>query len=113
MHIYKICDASLWEDAERNGVFTGAGIDIEDGYIHLSTASQLAETARLHFHNRSGQVLVTVDADKLDIKWEPSRGGDLFPHLYQALSLDAVIDVRAMPLDDHGTPCPEGGLPKD
>ena len=113
MHIYKICDASLWEDAERNCVFTGAGIDIEDGYIHLSTASQLAETARLHFHNRSGQVLVTVDADKLDIKWEPSRGGDLFPHLYQALSLDAVIDVRAMPLDDHGTPCPEGGFPKD
>lgn len=113
MHIYKICDASLWEDAERNGVFTGAGIDIEDGYIHLSTAMQLAETARLHFHNRSGQVLVTVDADKLDIKWEPSRGGDLFPHLYQALSLDAVIDVRAMPLDDHGTPCPEGGFPKD
>ena len=113
MHIYKICDASLWEDAERNGVFTGAGIDIEDGYIHLSTARQLAETARLHFHNRSGQVLVTVDADKLDIKWEPSRGGDLFPHLYQALSLDAVIDVRAMQLDDHGTPCPEGGFPKD
>ena len=113
MHIYKICDASLWEDAERNGVFTGAGIDIEDGYIHLSTARQLAETARLHFHNRSGQVLVTVDAYKLDIKWEPSRGGDLFPHLYQALSLDAVIDVRAMPLDDHGTPCPEGGFPKD
>ena len=113
MHICKICDASLWEDAERNGVFTGAGIDIEDGYIHLSTARQLAETARLHFHNRSGQVLVTVDADKLDIKWEPSRGGDLFPHLYQALSLDAVIDVRAMPLDDHGTPCPEGGFPKD
>lgn len=113
MHIYKICDASLWEDAERNGVFTGAGIDIEDGYIHLSTARQLAETARLHFHNRSGQVMVTVDADKLDIKWEPSRGGDLFPHLYQALSLDAVIDVRAMPLDDHGTPCPEGGFPKD
>ena len=113
MHIYKICDASLWEDAERNGVFTGASIDIEDGYIHLSTARQLAETARLHFHNRSGQVLVTVDADKLDIKWEPSRGGDLFPHLYQALSLDAVIDVRAMPLDDHGTPCPEGGFPKD
>lgn len=113
MHIYKICDASLWEDAERNGVFTGAGIDIEDGYIHLSTARQLAETACLHFHNRSGQVLVTVDADKLDIKWEPSRGGDLFPHLYQALSLDAVIDVRAMPLDDHGTPCPEGGFPKD
>lgn len=113
MHIYKICDASLWEDAKRNGVFTGAGIDIEDGYIHLSTARQLAETARLHFHNRSCQVLVTVDADKLDIKWEPSRGGDLFPHLYQALSLDAVIDVRAMPLDDHGTPCPEGGFPKD
>ena len=113
MHIYKICDASLWEDAERNRVFTGAGIDIEDGYIHLSTVRQLAETARLHFHNRSGQVLVTVDADKLDIKWEPSRGGDLFPHLYQALSLDAVIDVRAMPLDDHGTPCPEGGFPKD
>ena len=113
MHIYKICDASLWEDAERNGVFTGADIDIEDGYIHLSTARQLAETARLHFHNRSGQVLATVDADKLDIKWEPSRGGDLFPHLYQALSLDAVIDVRAMPLDDHGTPCPEGGFPKD
>ena len=67
MHIYKICDASLWENAERNGVFKGAGIDIDDGYIHLSTATQLAETARLHFHNRSGQVLVTVDTDKLDI----------------------------------------------
>ena len=60
MKIYKICDAGLWKDAEQAGTFHGAGIDIEDGYIHFSTAAQLPDTARLHYHNRDGQLLITV-----------------------------------------------------
>ena len=81
-NIYKICDTDLWDLAEKLGRFTGAEIDVKDGFIHFSTADQLAETLRLHFAGRDGLCLITVDASLLDIQWEPARSGDLFPHLY-------------------------------
>lgn len=100
--IYKICPSDLWEQAEQAGQFTGAGIDIQDGYIHFSTASQTAETLALHFTAREGLTLVEIDANRLDIIWEPSRGGQLFPHLYAALPLSAVTNQWVLRLDDNG-----------
>jgi uncharacterized protein (DUF952 family) len=85
--LYKIVDASAWDAAVRAGTFVGAEIDLKDGYIHFSTGAQAAETARRHFAGRDGLLLVAVEAQALGdaLKWEPSRGGDLFPHLYGAL----------------------------
>jgi uncharacterized protein (DUF952 family) len=102
--IYKICPEPLWRDAERAGVFTGGAIDLADGYIHFSTAAQVAETAARHFAGQRGLVLVAVDAELLGdaLRYEPSRGGDLFPHLYAPLTLDAVRRVEPLPLGDDG-----------
>jgi uncharacterized protein (DUF952 family) len=104
--IYKICAAAEWRAAEKAGEFTGSAVDIADGFIHFSTADQLAETARKHFSNQSGLVLVTVETDLVrgELKWEPSRGGALFPHLYTALNLDAATAVQPMPLGPDGAP---------
>ena len=90
--IYKICSSGAWRDAAQAGLFRGAGVDARDGFIHFSTAAQLAETAAKHFAGATDQVLVAVDVAALGaaLKWEPSRGGDLFPHLYAPLSLGAV-----------------------
>lgn len=97
--VYKICPKSLWQKAESAGRFDGAPVDIEDGYIHFSTAAQVRETAAKHFSGQSDLVLVAVDAGKLGeaLRWEPSRGGDLFPHLYSPLSLADVLWVRPLP----------------
>ena len=97
--IYKICPKSLWQKAESEGRFDGAPVDIEDGYIHFSTAAQVRETAAKHFSGQPDLVLVAVDAGKLgeDLRWEPSRGGDLFPHLYAPLSLADVLWVQPLP----------------
>ena len=102
--IYKICPAALWEAAVDAGRFTGAGIDRTDGYIHFSTAAQLAETAAKHFAGQSDLVLVAVDAAALggDLRWEPARGGALFPHLYRPLPLGAVRSVAPLPLGADG-----------
>jgi uncharacterized protein (DUF952 family) len=102
--IYKICDAALWREAERARSFRGAGIDMQDGYIHFSGLDQVAETARRHFAGAADLVLVAVDAGSLGdaLKWEPSRGGALFPHLYEALGLDAVLWVKPLRLDADG-----------
>jgi uncharacterized protein (DUF952 family) len=102
--IYKICPEPLWRDAERAGVFTGAAIDLADGYIHFSTAAQVAETAARHFAGQRALVLVAVDAEALGdaLRYEPSRGGDLFPHLYAPLTLDAVRRVEPLPLGEDG-----------
>lgn len=102
--IYKICSSALWREAERAGVFSGAGVDAHDGYIHFSTAAQVAETAARHFAGATDQVLVAVDAASLGaaLRWEPSRGGDLFPHLYGALSLAAVKWAAPLPLGPDG-----------
>ena len=102
--IYKIVAAELWRAAEDSGVFTGAGIDLTDGFIHLSTAAQARRTARLHFAGQDDLVLVADDGTKLGdaLKYEPSRDGDLFPHLYGPLPLTAVLSVRPLPLDSEG-----------
>ena len=103
--IYKICTASEWRDAERAGVYRGSAVDVKDGFIHFSTAEQAAETAAKWFAGQRDLVLVAVDADALGdkLKWEPSRGGALFPHLYSALMLPgAVLWVKPLPLGADG-----------
>ena len=94
--IYKISPASAWREAERQGVFRGSSDDMRDGFIHFSTASQVAETVRKHFAGQTGLFLIAVDADGLGdaLRWEPSRNEELFPHLYGELDLGAVIAVR-------------------
>jgi uncharacterized protein (DUF952 family) len=103
--IYKIAPAALWRRAQDRGRFDGAPIDIEDGFIHFSTAVQAEETALKHFSGRTDLVLIAVDPKRLGdgLRFEPSRGGALFPHLYAPLPLDAVVSVKPLP------PKPGGG----
>lgn len=102
--IYKICPEALWHAAEAAGSFAGAPVDREDGFIHFSTATQVAETAARHFAGAQGLVLVAVDPEALGsgLRWEKSRGGALFPHLYGALPVAAVRWVVALPLAPDG-----------
>lgn len=102
--IYKICPASAWREAERQGAYRGSADDLRDGFIHFSTAAQVPGTAAKHFVGQSGLFLIAVDADALGdrLKWEPSRGGDLFPHLYGELDPGAVLKVMDMPLRLRG-----------
>jgi uncharacterized protein (DUF952 family) len=102
--LYKICDAALWREAERRGTFFGAGVDVRDGYVHFSTDAQVRETAARHFAGVADLMLVAVEAQALGdaLKWEPSRGGDLFPHLYGPLSLSAVRWVKPLPCGVDG-----------
>ena len=102
--IYKISPRSLWERAQRDGVFAGAPVDLRDGYIHLSTAAQVRETAERHFRGEADLVLVAVDEEALrGLRYEPSRGGALFPHLYGTLPLEAVAWVKPLPLGPDGS----------
>lgn len=103
--IYKICPASLWREAEAAGVFKGAAIDLTDGYIHFSTADQVKETAARHFAGQPDLLLAAIDAAALGtaLKYEPSRGGALFPHLYADLLLTAVTWVKPLPLAADGS----------
>ncbi len=100
--LYKIVSAAEWRSAEAKGVFEGAAVDLSDGFIHFSTAEQVEETAAKHFAGRADLLLVAVEAETLGeaLKWEVSRGGALFPHLYAPLSLDAVTRVAPLPLRD-------------
>lgn len=102
--IYKICPRALWREAEEAGRFTGAPVDHADGFIHFSTADQVAETASRHFAGVPNLVLVGIDADALGdaLRYEPSRGGALFPHLYGDLRLDAVRSVTDLPIGPDG-----------
>jgi uncharacterized protein (DUF952 family) len=102
--IYKIVPTALWREAERAGRFRGSEIDLRDGFIHFSSAAQVAETAARHFAGQDNLLLVHVDAEALGmlIKWEPSRGGALFPHLYGDLDLAAVGKVEPLPLGPDG-----------
>ena len=106
MLIYKIADRAAWDEAVALGRFDGAAIDLRDGYIHLSTGAQAQETARLHFKGQSGLVLAAFDSDALGeaLKWEPSRGGQLFPHLYAPLDPALALSVVDIPLDAEGAP---------
>jgi uncharacterized protein (DUF952 family) len=102
--IYKIATAALWREAEKNGRFTGAPIDTADGFIHFSTASQARETAAKHFAGQTDLVLVAIDGARLGeaLKYEVSRGGALFPHLYGVLEMNAVLWVKPLPLGADG-----------
>lgn len=102
--IYKIVDTPTWQAAEASGEFSGASIDLQDGYIHFSTGDQVQETVDKHFAGQADLLLVTVDAESLGqaLRWEPSRGGDLFPHLYSNLSLQHVTSVRPIRQDKNG-----------
>ncbi len=94
--IYKIVDCDLWQSAKKAEMFVGAGIDIADGYIHFSAPDQVVETAAKHFVGIDNLLLVAIDANLLgdQLKWELSRGGALFPHLYEPLPMTAVLWSR-------------------
>ncbi|KPF94448.1 hypothetical protein IP86_22045 [Rhodopseudomonas sp. AAP120] len=94
--IYKICDAPAWREAEQAGVYRGSVDDSRDGFIHFSTAEQLAGTLAKHYAGKTDLKLIAVEADALGpaLRWEPSRGGALFPHLYGELALSAVTSVQ-------------------
>jgi len=110
MLIYKIFRRPEWAAFRDAGTTTGAPIDVQDGYIHFSTAAQVAETAAKHFAADSDLVILALDSDRLgpDLKWEPSRGGALFPHLYRALNLSDVLWDKSLPLGATGHIFPEG-----
>jgi uncharacterized protein (DUF952 family) len=98
MTIYKILPRALWEDAIERGAFAGSPVDRADGFIHFSTAAQVHETAARHFQGAADLLLVAVDGAALGeaLKWEPSRGGDLFPHLYGSLPVTLALSVRPL-----------------
>lgn len=102
--IYKLIDPRDWAKAMAAGVFKGSGVDLEDGYIHFSTAEQLAGTLEKWFADFERLALVEVDTYHLGagLKWEKSRGGDLFPHLYDELPMIAVRTVRLLRKGDEG-----------
>lgn len=128
--VYKLVPSSEWDAAWAEGVYRGSAQDQEDGYIHLSTAAQIAGTARKYFEGVSDLVLLAIDVEMLEklhapnnesltgkesdavaLRWEPSRGAELFPHLYALLPAAAVTSVTPAPLADDGTPIIPGGLP--
>jgi len=102
--IYKLLSRDLWLEAEERGRFDGSEVDLKDGFIHFSTGAQLRETARRHFAGASRLVLVAVDPATLGdaLRWETSRGGDLFPHLYEPLQFGAVLYVEDVETDAGG-----------
>ncbi len=102
--VYKITPEAPWRAAEAAELFAGAPVDLADGFIHLSTGAQVADTAARHFAGQDGLLLVAVDPGALGaaLRWEPSRGGALFPHLYGPLPMRAVLSIRPMPLGADG-----------
>ena len=102
MLIYKIFRADEWAELQSQSVTKGAPIDIADGYVHFSTAEQARETAAKHFAGEDGLILLALNSDALgdDLKWEPSRGGALFPHLYRELRLSDVLWDKPLPIVD-------------
>lgn len=102
--IYKILRPAEWAAAKIRGQLTGSPVDIADGFIHFSTAKQVRETAARHFSGEKELILLAVDPAPLGaaLLWEPSRGGDLFPHLYAPLALDRVAGIYRLPLGDDG-----------
>ena len=104
-YIYKIFTKDQWIALLVNGVFEGAPADLADGFIHFSTANQVAATARKHFSGVEGLVLAAVSVGKLSaqaLRWEPARGGDLFPHLYGVLDAKLVVQSWQLSLDSNG-----------
>ena len=104
-YIYKIISDDIWRDLQVSGVFLGAGVDLIDGFIHFSCAHQVKETAAKHFAGISNLVLLRVETVNLGeaLKWEPSRGGALFPHLYSALATKQAAWAKDIPLRADGS----------
>lgn len=104
--IYKILPRGDWAAALRVGRYEGSALDLADGFIHFSTADQAGETAAKHFAGQADLTVLAVEAASLGpaLKWEPSRGGALFPHLYGALACNSVVAVRTAPLGPGGVP---------
>lgn len=102
--IYKLLPRADWEAARAAGRFEGSAVDLADGFIHFSTAVQAQETARRHFAGQAGLVVLEVEAGDLGeaLRWEPSRGGDLFPHLHGVLDVARILGVTDAPLDAQG-----------
>ncbi len=109
MAIYKIFRAPEWQALQAAGRTVGAPIDLQDGFVHLSTAAQVEETAARHFAGMRDLVLVAVDEARLapELAWEPSRGGDLFPHLYRELRMEEVLWAVPLPFEDGRHAFPE------
>lgn len=106
--IFHMCRRDEWEQALISGAYPGSSQDLADGFIHFSTARQLPESAAKHRRGQPGLLLLTVDPAALGdaLKWEPSRGGALFPHLYGPLPTSAALRVDPLPLDADGVPQP-------
>lgn len=102
---YKILTRSEWDQAQAAGVFEGSAVDRQDGFIHLSTAAQAPETARRYFAGQADLVVLQIDTDEVQgVRWEPSRGGALFPHIYGPLDTRLVRAVTPAPLGPDGAP---------
>jgi uncharacterized protein (DUF952 family) len=102
--IYRLLAAEVWQRTQLAGHFLGTEHDLRDGFIHFSTAAQVAETAARHYPGQAGLLLLRVKASALGaaLRWEPSRGGALFPHLYAALPVEAVSRAEPLELDSEG-----------
>ncbi len=113
MKIYKILTAQQWTQAQNTGVFRGAPVDLHDGFIHFSTAQQVEETARKHFKGQEDLLLAVIDDASLGeaLRYEPSRGGQLFPHLFASLSLGMIERIDPLPMTPDGFHRFEGLLP--
>jgi uncharacterized protein (DUF952 family) len=111
--IHHMCRADEWDAARPAGRYPGSSQDARDGFIHFSTAAQVVESAAKHRAGQDGLLLLTVDADRLGdtLRWEPSRGGQLFPHLYGPLPVDAVLRVDPLPLGPDGRHVFPAGFP--
>jgi uncharacterized protein (DUF952 family) len=104
--VYKILRAAEWQHALSTNVFAGSAADVRDGFIHLSTRDQLADTIARHFAGESGLIALEIAADRVNaaLRWEPSRDGAMFPHLYSVLPLDAVVrTVMIQPSDNSAS----------
>ena len=103
--IYKIATADQWRTAQASGRFEGAPVDLADGFVHFSTADQALETAAKHFAGQRDLILIALDADAFGDKmvWEPSRGGQLFPHLYRAFLTTETLWARPLPMRADGS----------
>jgi uncharacterized protein (DUF952 family) len=111
--IHHMCRADEWDAARAAGSYPGSSQDVQDGFIHFSTAGQVVESAAKHRAGQDGLILLTVDADRLGaaLRWEPSRGGQLFPHLHAALPVSAVLRADPLPLGFDGRHVFPAGFP--
>lgn len=103
--VYKICPESAWLEAQRRGELVPSADDRRDGYMHLSAKAQLVETLRKHFADQRDLVLLSILTAGIPseaLRWEPSRGGQLFPHLYAELPVSLVHRADSIPYDEHG-----------